>query len=114
MNETNAEFEVHKLVITASNWDGKLWNQCNRIICAHWNIYNGDLADPDSEWDVFRAYSTIKRLLIDPCAKDESKNEPEPWNVRWPLAIRRAAAIEIVEQMADEFELGNMPTHPPT
>ena len=109
MNRTETEFKIHQLVITASNWDGKLWNQCNRCVCANWNTSNDDLADPDSEWDVFKAYSFIKRLLIDPVAKAESKNEAEHWKARWPLAIRNAAAIEIVDQMADEFELGNKP-----
>ena len=109
MNKTETEFKIHQLVITASNWDGKLWNQCNRVVCANWDICNDDLADPDSEWDVFKAYSLIQRCLVDPVAKGESKSEGEDWKARWPLAIRRAAAMEIVEQMVDEFELGNKP-----
>jgi len=112
MNRTETEFKIHQLVITASNWDGPIWNSCKYSISRHWTQSNG--GDIKQGWDCLKASAFIKRQLIDPCAKDESKNEPELWTVRWPVSIRHEAALEIVGQMTDEFELGNVPTHRPT
>lgn len=106
MNRT-AELElVAELVLVASNWDGPTWNSCRHSISRHWRQSNG--GDIKQGWDALKASAFIKRQLIDPCAKDESKNEPQAWNVRWPLSIRHEAALEIVGQMTDEFELGNV------
>lgn len=111
MNRTETEFKVHQLVLVACNWDGPIWNNCLHTISRHW--VHSDGGDITKGWDRMKASAFIFRQLVNPCAKDESKNEPEPWNVRWPFEIRQAASKQIVGQMTDEFELGNVPTHRP-
>jgi hypothetical protein len=103
--------KTEELVLVASNWSGKHWNQVNRTLHNVW--MHTDRCDTRKGWDCLRAAQWVKGYLIDPCAKDESKNEPEPWTVRWPLSVRHEAALEIVGQIIDEFELGNIPTCQP-
>ncbi len=103
--------KTEEMVLVASNWSGKHWNQVNRTLHNVW--MSTDRCDTRKGWDCLRAAQWVKGYLIDPCAKDESKNEPQPWTVRWPLSIRHEAALEIVGRIIDEFELGNIPTHRP-
>ena len=102
MNKTD------ELVLVASNWSGDHWNQVNRTLHKVW--MDTDRCDTRKGWDCLRAAQWVKSYLIDPCAKDESKNESQTWTVRWPLSIRHEAALEIVGQIIDEFEIGNIPT----
>ena len=98
-----------ELVLVASNWSGKHWNQVERTLHKVW--MSTDRCDTRKGWDCLRAAQWVKAYLVDPCAKDESKNEPQPWTVRWPLSVRHEASMEIVGKVIAEFEFGNIPTH---
>ena len=96
------QHDIDMLVLVASNWSGEHWNRCRAGLAGPWKRTQGDHRQG---WNLLRAQDYIKRELVDPCCKAEAKREGKTWAVEFPCILRQAAALEIVGQMVDEFEL---------
>ena len=103
---TAKQHAINDLVLTAQNWNGDSVNGTIRGLVKPWKKTQGD---PKQGWDVLRAMRYVMTHQVNPCCKAEAYKQRRAWRMLYPLAIRQEAALEIVGQICDEFELGNFP-----
>ena len=104
--DTAKQHAIDDLVLTAQNWNGDSVNRTCRGLVKPWKKTQGD---PKQGWDILRAMRYVLDHQVNPCCKDDAKRQGKAWTLLHPLAIRQEAALEIVGQICDEFELGNFP-----
>ena len=100
------EFHIDQLVLMAQNWNGDSVNGTIRGLVKPWKKTQGD---PKQGWDILRAMRYVLDHQVNPCCKADAKQQGKKWTLLHPLGIRQEAALEIVGQICDEFELGNFP-----
>ena len=104
--DTAKQHAIDDLVLTAQNWNGDSVNGTCRGLMKPWKKTNGD---PQQGWDILRAMRYVLEHQVNPCCKAEAHKQFKHWRMLYPLNIRQEAALEIVGQICDEFELGNFP-----
>ena len=104
--DTAKQHAINDLVLTAQNWNGDSVNSTCRGLVKPWKKTQGD---PKQGWDILKAMRYVMTHQVNPCCMEDANRQGKAWTLLYPLAIRQEAALEIVGQICDEFELGNFP-----